>query len=78
MLHRILISTSLRTLWSKLQVILDRLVGSLATRESSWAREKQGWICSLVLLLKREGEKGEGEKEGGRHSALKDPAVNKS
>lgn len=57
MLHGIIISTYSSELWSpKLQVILDRLVGSLAARYSSWARG-QGWFYSLVLLLKKEGGK---------------------
>lgn len=63
MLHGIIVSTYPSELWSpNLQVILDRLVGSLAARDSSLARE-QGWFLQLGVTAK---ERGREKEEGGR------------
>lgn len=63
MLHGIVISTySSEPCGPKLQGILDRVEGSMAARDSRWARG-QGWFYSSVLLVMRERRK---EGEGGR------------
>lgn len=56
----------------KLQVILNRVVGSMVARDSSWARG-QGWFYSSVLLVMRERRK---EGGGGRKTAVEDPVGN--
>lgn len=73
MLHGIVISTySSESCGPKLQGILDMVMGSMAARDSSWARG-QGWFYSSVLLVMIERRK---EGEGGRKTAVEDSVVN--
>lgn len=73
MLHGIVISTySSEPCGPKLQGILDRAVGSMAARDSRWARG-QDWFYSSVLLVMRERRE---EGEGGRKTAVEDPVGN--